>query len=872
MKYRMNFDIRYALPMVLLLIAFSTGSCVREELADNGGNENYSSMTIKVKTPKPIATDPITRATASEFDEIGDMNVVIADKGIIKDCIFLDFATITTNETPLEIEGKSGVTITSKTLDDGYQEFELYFAEEYWTANSEIPLKDCQFYAVANWGSKIESTLVSQLRDLRTEDEVRTATDGDHSFVPTPNAMFGEIAKEWPTPIVGKPGEVCRNLQIELKRTAAMFTIEIDGSGLDDGVLINLQSVALHNVPTSCTLGVDNVVTQPNDKLKPKEGAVSAFGDFKGGIMISGGSTLAKTITETTNPFYNYHVGSAPKIGKHYDETNPDYSAFDVHPMFMYENIHGENFGQQDVTEQKWKRPAGVDQDVKAIDDNSAACSYMEVKAQYTRYKNEGGTISMGETGDIAWRFFLGGDKDVLTNFDVKRNNYYRVTLILSGSTYGELADGASWRITKETEVPKVVGDADMVVGGGGEMFGVEFINTQNDNMKLRGTFVPNNNTFVYVYQGDKNKAGWYYPGEEKVLSAVTVENQMWFYTQPFLPDMEPLNINERKAIVEFRPTSESASPVATVTFTQYRPVTFSITQNDLDTYRNKNEEFDKICNMIENYYGYDVDKGDFVFYVDRVDRDPMPWGFDGVQLDKNMNTGFENVYHLIAPLEINRGDNCDAHVEYAKHYLPSGKGFRKETTDNTYGGFAGKVDYSNGSCMMHAAMENYFQEKYSKNTPPFVPTKDVTPTTLLDVRQTGLPSSRPQAGTTDYTFAWCVPSIVGYQLMEKMDRFYKDHGIKDRGFDPQYPISKWISYWTSNATTKDIGEEGKYPATLNIDGKHRSFVYQFGMGLDALTESDLYPAYYIVPRNTAITYRLINIDPKFIASQNQGN
>lgn len=865
MKYRMKFN--YAMSIILLLwLVLGFSSCVKEDLIQGFGQTDYSSVSIRIKTPEPVVNNAMSRALASNFDVIENMNIIIATReGTIKDRIYISDFTA-------EMPTYNNITITKKgNANDGTIEVEVKFDEPYWETKKDLPLNSCQFYAVANRGEITVNQDNGKVSDLKNLSINATMTDG-HCFIPTPNAMFGQISKEWTAPIsADKPGEVCRYLEIGLQRTAAMFTIEIDGSGLDDGVLINLQSVALHNVPTSCTLGVDNVVTQPNDKLKPKEGAVSAFGDFKGGIMISGGSTLAKTITETTNPFYNYHVGSSSKIGKHYDETNPDYSAFDVHPMFMYENIHGETFGQQDVTEQKWKRPAGIAQDVKAIDDNSAACSYMEVKAKYTRYKNEGGTISMGETGDIAWRFFLGGDKDVLTNFDVKRNTYYRVTLTLSGSTYGELADGASWRITKETEVPKVVGDADMVVGGGGEMFGVEFINTQNDNMKLRGTFVPNNNTFVYVYQGDKNKAGWYYPGEENVLSAVTVENQMWFYTQPFLPDMEPLNINERKAIVEFRPTSESAPPVATVTFTQYRPVTFSITQNDLDTYRNKNEEFDKICNMIENYYGYDVDKGDFVFYVDRVDRDPMPWGFDGVQLDKNMNTGFENVYHLIAPLEV--GDNCDAHKEYAKHYLPSGKGFRKETPDDdTYGGFAGKVDYSNGSCMMHAAMENYFQEKYSKNTPPFVPTKDVTPTTLLDVRQTGLPSSRPQAGTTDYTFAWCVPSIVGYQLMEKMDRFYKDHGIKDRGFDPQYPISKWISYWTSNATTKDIGEEGKYPATLNIDGKHRSFVYQFGMGLDALTESDLYPAYYIVPRNTAITYRLINIDPKFIASQNQGN
>ena len=107
--------------------------------------------------------------------------------------------------------------------------------------------------------------------------------------------------------------------------------------------------------------------------------------------------------------------------------------------------------------------------------------------------------------------------------------------------------------------------------------------------------------------------------------------------------------------------------------------------------------------------------------------------------------------------------------------------------------------------------------------TQPFLP--DMEPT-LLNVNQTGLPTGRPSATNNNYTFAWCVPS----------------------------------------------GTSGKYPEELKIDGKHRSFVYQFGMELDALTEDALYPAYYIVPGTTAITYRLININPRFIASQNQGN
>ncbi|MDE6216066.1 hypothetical protein [Bacteroides sp.] len=866
MKYRINFNIRYALPMLLLLwMAFGTGSCVREDFVNDTKDGNYSSMTIKVKTPKPIATDPTTRATVSEFDEIGDMNIIIADKGSIKDRIFLDFTTITTSETPLKIEGKFGVTITSKTLDNGYQEFELYFAEEYWTANPEIPLKDCQFYAVANWGSKIESTLVSQLRNLRTEDEVRTAADGDHSFVPTPNAMFGEIAKEWTTPIVDKPGEVCRNLQIELKRTAAMITLAMDGTDLNKGVVIELIDVTLHNVPTGCTLGKSNKVADDSAPLTPLPDLIMPLGERKGGGVVAQGKRLTGSETlDWTN--FNESDGYASTIGKHY--TNPDdsnsregieYTDPTVQPFFLFENMHKAEFGASGVNaDNQWeKRPAGVGNSIDAIAQNTSTCSYIEVNASYTLYEEDADNTNMGkvkERGTATWRFFLGGNE--YNDFDVKRNTYYRLTLKLSNTGVGE--KDYSWRVDSETKPAQVVGDANMVVGGGGEMFCVELTDFNFNKLKLVDVDPNNPADFVYIYAKNGGKLDWYSVNTYKGAGDFeTIDNkQIWFYVQPLLPeDYAYEQGNERSCTIRFE--EQNHTERAVVSFTQYRPVAFSITPQDLENYPN-DPDLMAAHDIVKTYYNHEVNEanGEFKFYADRVDRGPMQWGFDGTILDKNQNTGFENVYHLIKPLDENMQPTCSLHIERAEEYLPTGKGTKE----------GNHINYDKGSCMMHAAMENYFQQYYPK------PASDITPSKLVGVTlgQVYRPGSEDDPTPTDKRYSWCVPSIVGWQLVEKLDRFYKRYNIEDRGFDKKYPITKWTSYWTSNAATADLIE--MYPdLTPAIDGKNRSFVYQFDMDLDDYKfdwasvgnmPTPYYPAYLLMQRTAMLKYRLFNIRP----------
>lgn len=448
------------------------------------------------------------------------------------------------------------------------------------------------------------------------------------------------------------------------------------------------------------------------------------------------------------------------------------------------------------------------------------------MEAEYTKYKDNSMTIA--EKGTASWRFFLG--ENAYDNFDVMRNTYYKVTLTLRKTGIGE--GNASWRVYSDLEEPVIVGDTEMVVGGGGEMFCVEFVDpAHSQNFKLKGSDAD----FVYVYSAKGNKYEWNTVsevGNGSYKYYMTANKQLWFYVQPFLPNSEDTR-TERSCTVYFYETNGSTE-LAKITFTQYKPITVEVTKEDVAA-------MPEVKNMIETYYNYSFETNTepFTFYVDRVDRNAMPWGFSGVQLDANHSSGFENVYHLIDPLDGQEGEHCNAHVEYAKNYLPTGKGFKDPAT--------GYIDYSNGSCMMHAAMENYFQQYYPK------PGASISPDDILN---TGLPPrpGSPEDESGDLSYGWCVPSIVGWQLLEKLENHKPI-------FDPNHPIAKWTSYWTSNAGTYNMRDE--YPE-LNIDGKTNAFVYQFDMGLDKIQKGQLYPGNLLLPRSTPIKYRLININSEY--------
>lgn len=869
MKYIKYF--KYALSAAMILCLLSGLTSCGDDIALMGeGGKSCNTVSLKIQLPEPTVVNPMTRAQAADFDKVNDLNILVCDGDEVKQCIYLD-GTKLPQDLPEGQESvvteNGGITITSKKNSYGYMEYTVDFALDFWAELGVTP-SNCQFYAVANHGSEITEKSLDAVKSMQVNEIL---SDG-HSFVPTQNVMFGEGVSGEPEADPNDPSIRIRTITIGLKRTVAMITLQIDGQNLNPDVVISIESVALRNVPKSCCLGKTNTPTDHEQ--------ISENGDFKGGVIFSGGYKLIGN-DQSLRPGYSETDYYKTVIGGHYpenaDKTVSNVTGTFVQPMFMFENSQPDGVcgGGDKGSDQVHKRPSSsVDATEAAIAkyNETGVCSYIEVTGTYTKLK--AGSADTESRGPATWRFFLG--KNPETDFNVERNANYRITLNLSGSGIGEA--NYSWRVDTQLETPEVVGNPNMVVGGGGEMFCVEFIKDPGDhpNMKVLYEYKENgvpsgNKDFVYAFMShsgntDIRSFSWQgasVPDKSAYFWYLTADKQLWFYVSPLMPadendknEDEP-GVTERWCKITFVDTNDKNAehPYGTVTFTQYKPVRFSIKQEDLKNYPN-DKDLQKAAYFVKEYYKHDVEtQGDFVFWADRVDRDPMPWGFSGVRMDKNQNTGFENVYHLVKPKDENyKEESCPLHIAYAGHYLPTGKGFREEKAGTNPIEYETYIDYSNGSCMMHAAMENHFQQYHPK------PADNITPDDMLNIKVSEL--VRPGEGdglTTDRRFSWCVPSIVGCQLVEVLDRFYKNHDITDRGFDPKYPIKKWVSYWTSNAATLDLKETY---SELNITGLHRSFTYQFGMGFDQIGQGQKYPAQLVLPRAAATKYRLLNIRP----------
>ena len=823
-------------------------SCIKDDFMGKGMSRDYSSVTISVLLPEPVVTTPATRAGATDFDKMNDLNVLVAEGQRVKANVFFEFDAVENGQTI----GGMQVYYTDAVVEGGIlRSFSLHFTKEWLNEKGLSPM--CEFYLVANYGSEIEVDTVDELNALtvHTED---VPGDNAWSYIQTPSVMVGKkMSDKMGThkhPELDGDVDDCRIIEMELQRLAAMVTLQIDGSGLDAGVVITPTRISLHNVPTQCTIGENNSITTELGGITPKDGAVAENGESK-----SGGS-LAQTgavniVGEATQSWSNFadETRYTTTIGKHYEGT--EYTDPSVQAFFLYENYHGENFGATDATEQT-KRPAaagGVSKE--QIDAVAGACSYLEVDANYTYYSQNSSVPD--KYGTISFRFFLGAD--IIKDFNVMRNTYYKVSLTLTGGVDGI---NETWRVNRDVSEAIIIGDDEIVLGGGGEIFCVQ-LTSYNKNIKISDVEYNPATPFIFVEQGS-NKKGW----QEltgNIGNAFKIDQnestglyEIWFYVQPMIRDAtwhEGEDDHVRTAHITFAPNSGQST---TITVTQYEPVRIIVTKEDV-----AGEDMQDVKNMIDNYYNCDLENGDvFEVYVDRIDRPVMPWGFSSVLLDQNHYSGFENTYHLIDPPT---GDaTCIDHQDFAReHYLPTGKSWR----DNVN---SADLDYTRGSCMMHAAFMNHYQQYRTVNDLNGVTTEDLALTKTLPSR----PTENQGGVDNDLFFAWCVPSIVGWQMLEKLDKHERKTGNPNGIFDPDYPIIPFYSYWTSNAATNNLPPDIYTETDPTIKGKTNAFVYQFGAGLDVISEGETYGPQYLMNRNTPLPYRLISIRPSLLKDESE--
>lgn len=776
MSFRQLFCGRTFWPLFLLMMM--CGACQKDDIRDIA--ETEKSMTIRVLLPDPEVTAPMTRAGATDFDRITDLNVVVADKsGTIEHSYYYN-------------GDNEGTTDPTYSTIGGV--LEVHFSKDYVQTND---LASKSIFLVANYGKDLSTESLDNVRELRALKQSSSDTPG----VPNGCMMFAEAVDKGGSHTHPDTGDTGKRLEANLVRTVAMVTVKIDGSGLNKNIMITPTAISLHRVPTDCYIGNPN-----NDVTAGENGRIAETGEFKDGLQYSW-DPIVGTATQTGG--YSEWSSHGTVTGGHYSEDN--YGDQSIAPLFLFENLHGEKFGEP-LTEsdhQGGKRPAGTENNPDKIDEATQNCSYLQVDANYMKVEDDG---TPKFSGKVSFRFFLGSD--VYKNFDVTRNHYYQVTLVLSGNgvteggQVGTDEDGntileanpedVTWRVDSDLSTASFL-TGDVNLNASGEYFYVHVAADPGVKWSVTGR----GDYFVWAYgKVDGGAAGW---GSLAMgsTSVAPIDNSgtLLFYAQPLVyGDWAP----ESQSIT-LTLTPSDGSPTS-ITITQYSPLRITLSATEYP--------------YIQEIFG----KSSVDFLMDRIDREALPWGFYGEVLDRNHADGFDNTLHLI-----DKTPDCGKdHRTFAERYLPFG------TADKT-------TPDMGGSAMIYA-----FMLYSNQNT---TPSGDPATNVLIQ----DFPVIDRTQDQTNTKYYWTIPSIEEWQIIEKAAR---DKGILDTDF----PILDWFKYWTSDAVTRVSEPKGGYT---------HAFTYQFNQGLDALKEGDEYPITQRALRTERLRFRLISVAPNNLPPAN---
>lgn len=780
------------LPVILLFYLFSMfglSSCIKEELAGSR-SADAKTVTLHVTLPEPIVKSPMSRVGAVDFNAVRDINVVIADGSNDESKIYETYF----------YNGSSGETADpSVNWGDG-SDMTIHFSE---TFTEQHGLNRKKFYIVANYGSKIEKSEVSDvgaLKSLKQESQ-------DFPGIPVNGCMMFAEALNSGSHTHDDTGQTGISLSAALQRTVAMITVAIDGADLNEGVSVIPRKISLHRVPETGYIG------KTNKPYEDRNVAIVPDGESKGGSgelnwpMIVGTKTFG-------NPVHASWASAAETTaGGHYpgEGESLDFSSQDIAPLFMFENDHGgDSFGHPSGDgDQRIKRPAGcrtTEWGQILADESTATCSYLDVEAYYVRMNAEG-THSL-YSGTVHFRFFLG--EDATKNFDVLRNHYYKITLDLNGyavteggqvNADGELEvneDEVTWRVESDLGVATFE-TGDVILNASGEYFPIDITASEGVTITVKGNL--QQQAFLWIYNGAGGNL--WTSVAEGVTATATKDNagkiKVWLYAQPWSPgtdflfDEENNTARKHTVTLEVRRNGSSEVETSTIEVVQYKPIEYTATGD-----------------YIEQIFG----KEEVTLYIDRIDREAMPWGFYGEVLSHNSDDAFHNTYHLIDP-DPSKEDPTHTHThrEVSKQYLPWGK-------------------MNGGSAMIYAiTFWNMPQTNPSGNINDMI-NNPVFP----DIEE----NDNIYYGNDFY---WTLPTVLGWQIVEKASIA--------GALDANHPILPYLQYWSSNAVTKE---------TEGDEGKERAYTYQFGRNLHSLQQGDAYPSDLKNDRRNSLRFRLVAV------------
>lgn len=217
-----------------------------------------------------------------------------------------------------------------------------------------------------------------------------------------------------PTITLSKP---TASIHAWMKRAVAKVTVAYDGSGLNEGVSITIKSVQIKDIARECLLGTNNSATT-------YEGLIN-------GETIQYKESDNNAITNE-NPYFPRKNNSDDTI----DQWKSQVHSEGTDALYCFENLQGTS----DYTKDPNGKPQTDENDNKIPDDADKGINkdgkdygtYIEVRAYYKNGDND--------EGNIVYRFMLG--KNITDNFDVERNNHYKLTMRFRGN-----ANDVDWHI-----------------------------------------------------------------------------------------------------------------------------------------------------------------------------------------------------------------------------------------------------------------------------------------------------------------------------------------------------------------------------------------------------------------------------------------
>lgn len=533
----------------LLAVLAGLSSCVKDDYAPTAPTGEPSDIILGVTLPNPMPQGAKTRANLNNFNVINDLNVVVAQGDAISNVYYFETYTTDTGGDPsMVVEGdKATITISR---------------------DQQIP-DNADIYLLANYGQQVSASTVTELKAIRNSEQGQ-GLEGR----PQDCYMFARASEAGVT-------EDRRRMAAELKRTVAMVTLKVDGTGLAGNVKIEPRNIRLCQVPASCAVGNEG-------QNMADEGNVVPLGDEQ---SVSNWGNLGKGINET--------------IGTHDEAAGGAFI-----PLFLYENAQPDGTGSETT---KDKTPA---------EGRADYCTYIEFEGYYT-YDNTAGNKTI--SGTVKYRYYLGRDGfqgNGYNKFDVLRNTHYQVTLTLSGLAVtegGQLDDQGNlitegqgnWRV--ETDL----GDFNYsvptnVVNGCGQFLPITV--DANSDWTIRAT--SGDGSWLWFYHDYGSYGQWMTADNDMTVS--NGSSEVILFVQPLSPEDVAMEIYPSQRSVTF--TLTSGSQTKEFTLTQYAPLEIQM------------PKFDDAGNIVEGQ----TEK----FWVEAVDRYAAPWGFENVSFDGQHTSG----------------------------------------------------------------------------------------------------------------------------------------------------------------------------------------------------------------------------------------